>query len=132
MENKIIKSLIDGKEYTIQLLQLDNSIYLNIGENELSFSNLLFAIPTKFDPIPNLRSLIQPKKQIPEWQSEVTEKFVKSLSKKLDVPVYCSIDLELKEELEAMVVLAGIKKAILAQVNGDSEKDKGGEAPKQQ
>lgn len=54
MENKVLKFNIQGKDIIVQMLKMDRSLYLNIGEGELSLKNMLLAIPTKFQPIPQI------------------------------------------------------------------------------
>jgi hypothetical protein len=113
MENKILKLTIQGKDLLIQMLKMDGSLYLNIGEQELSFKSLLFAIPTKFDPVPNLRTIKPPKDSWPDWHEELIQNFTKSLSKKLNIPIYTSIDLNFKEELDGMGVMNGVKEILI-------------------
>lgn len=114
MENKIFKSTILEKEVIIQLLKMENSIYLNIGENEeLNLKSILFSIPTKFDPIPNLQNIKISEETKPDWHEHSIEMFIKSLSKKINMPVYASIDLNFKEELDAMAILGKVKEIVI-------------------
>lgn len=114
MENKVFKSIILNKEIIIQLLKMENSIYVNIGENdELNLASLMFAIPTKFDPIPNLQNIIIAPESKPEWHEHAVETFTKSLSKKISQPVYSSVELEFKDDLDAMAILTRVREIVM-------------------
>jgi hypothetical protein len=66
MENKILKFNIQGKDIIVQMLKMDKSLYLNIGEGQLSLKSMLLAIPTKFQPIPQIQKII-PIAEKPDW-----------------------------------------------------------------
>lgn len=112
MENKILKFNIQGKDIIVQLLKMDKSAYLNIGEGELSLKSMLLAMPTKFQPIPQIQKII-PIEGKPDWHVHQTETFQRSLSKKLNMPIYATIDLHFKEDLDAMGVFAELRTKIM-------------------
>lgn len=120
MENKVLKLTILNKEVIVQVISMDKSLYLNVGEGSLSLSSLFLSIPTKFDPIPQIQQIL-PIENKPEWHVTETETFAKSLSKKLNTVVYASIDLSFKEDLDAIGFYSELRaKLIEALVNPNS------------
>ena len=112
MENKILKFNIQGREILVQMLIMDKSIYLNIGESKLTLKSMLLAMPSKYESIPSIQKII-PLADKPDWHTHQLETFHKSLSKKLNLVIYASIDLDFKEDLDAMAVFMDLKEKII-------------------
>ena len=81
----------------MQIITMNNSYYIYLGDNQMLFENLLLSIPNKIDNEKNEKSLlpenISCSTLIDDEVSDLTEVLSNFLVTKLKVPVYLSFNI---------------------------------------
>ena len=97
MKNKNYVIKYNTKNLNMQILTMNNSYFIYIGDNQMLFENLLLSIPNKIDKEKNEKSLlpenISCSTLIDDEVSDLTEVLSNFLVSKLKVPVYLSFNI---------------------------------------
>ena len=97
MKNKNYVIKYNTKNLNLQIITMNNSYYIYIGDNQMLFENLLLSIPNKIDNEKNEKSLlpenISCSTLIDDEVSDLTEVLSNFLVSKLKVPVYLSFNI---------------------------------------
>ena len=97
MKNKNYVIKYNTKNLNLQIITMNNSYYIYIGDNQMLFENLLLSIPNKIDKENNEKSLlpenISCSTLIDDEVSDLTEVLSNFLVSKLKVPVYLSFNI---------------------------------------
>ena len=97
MKNKNYVIKYNTKNLNMQIITMNNSYYIYIGDNQMLFENLLLSIPNKVDSKKNEKSLlpenISCSTLIDDEVSDLTEVLSNFLVSKLKVPVYLSFNI---------------------------------------
>ena len=97
MKNKNYDIKYNTKNLNMQILTMNNSYFIYIGDNQMLFENLLLSIPNKIDKEKNEKSLlpenISCSTLIDDEVSDLTEVLSNFLVSKLKVPVYLSFNI---------------------------------------
>ena len=97
MKNKNYIIKYNTKNLNLQIITLNQSFYIYIGDNQMLFENLLLSIPNKIDNENNEKSLlpenISCSTLIDDEVSDLTEVLSNFLVSKLKVPVYLSFNI---------------------------------------
>ena len=97
MKNKNYVIKYNTKNLNMQIITMNNSYYIYIGDNQMLFENLLLSIPNKIDNENNEKSLlpenISCSTLIDDEVSDLTEVLSNFLVTKLKVPVYLSFNI---------------------------------------
>ena len=97
MKNKNYVIKYNTKNLNMQIITMNNSYYIYIGDNQMLFGNLLLSIPNKVDSEKNEKSLlpenISCSTLIDDEVSDLTEVLSNFLVSKLKVPVYLSFNI---------------------------------------
>ena len=97
MKNKNYVIKYNTKNLNMQIITMNNSYYIYIGDNQMLFENLLLSIPNKIDNEKNEKSLlpenISCSTLIDDEVSDLTEVLSNFLVTKLKVPVYLSFNI---------------------------------------
>ena len=97
MKNKNYVIKYNTKNLNMQIITMNNSYYIYLGDNQMLFENLLLSIPNKIDNENNEKSLlpenISCSTLIDDEVSDLTEVLSNFLVSKLKVPVYLSFNI---------------------------------------
>ena len=97
MKNKNYVIKYNTKNLNMQIITMNNSYYIYLGDNQMLFENLLLSIPNKIDNEKNEKSLlpenISCSTLIDDEVSDLTEVLSNFLVTKLKVPVYLSFNI---------------------------------------
>ena len=97
MKNKNYIIKYNTKQLNMQIITMNNSYYIYIGDNQMLFDNLMISIPNKINNVKEEKSLlpenISTSKLIDDEVNDLAEVLNKFLVSKLKMPVYLSMNI---------------------------------------
>ena len=97
MKNKNFLIRYNTKNLNLQIITMNNSYYIYIGDSKMLFENLLLSIPNKIDSKIEEKGLtpdkISTSKLIDDEVNDLAEILNNFLVSKLKVPIYLSVNI---------------------------------------
>ena len=97
MKNKNYIIKYKTKQLNMQIIKMNNSYYIYIGDNQMLFDNLMISIPNKINNVKEEKGLlpenISTSKLIDDEVNDLAEVLNKFLVSKLKMPVYLSMNI---------------------------------------
>ena len=97
MKNKNYIIKYNTKNINMQIITMNSSYYIYIGDNQMLFENLILSIPNKLEEEKNDKSLmpedISCSKLIDEEYNDLTDILNRFLVSKLKVPIFLSMNI---------------------------------------
>ena len=97
MKNKNFLIKYNTKNINLQIITMNNSYYIYIGDSKMQFENLLLSIPNKIDIKMEEKGLapenISTSKLIDDEVNDLAEILNNFLVSKLKVPIYLSVNI---------------------------------------
>lgn len=97
MKNKNYIIKYNTKQLNMQIITMNNSYYIYIGDNQMLFDNLMISIPNKINNVKEEKGLlpenISTSKLIDDEVNDLAEVLNKFLVSKLKMPVYLSMNI---------------------------------------
>ena len=97
MKNKNYLIKYNTKNLNLQIITMNNSYYIYIGDSKMLFENLLLSIPNKIDLKEQEKGLppenISTSKLIDDEVNDLSEILNNFLVSKLKVPIYLSVNI---------------------------------------